>query len=117
MAQKREKLVRYRNRPPRPSARQALPAAFAADIEGRDPEAKKRKQRLQGSFGLQGYDVPDDVWHARTRQLEESTQEVAQLEAREQSLMIEPAAMPAQPQVRATAAASSLAQLWQHSVV
>jgi hypothetical protein len=95
MAQKRE--ARRLEEQAAEAVRRALPAAFVAEIEGRDPEAKKRK-KIEGSFGLQGYDVPDDVWHARTRQLEESTQEVAQLEAPEQPLMIEPTAIPAQQQ-------------------
>lgn len=60
-----------------------------AEIEGRDPEAKKRK-KIEGSFGLQGYEVTDEVWHARTRQLENANQ-AAQLEAPEQPLMIESA--------------------------
>jgi hypothetical protein len=95
MAQKRE--ARRLEEQAAEAVRRALPAAFVAEIEGRDPEAKKRK-KIEGSFGLQGYDVPDDVWHARTRQLEESNQEVAQLEAPEQPLMIEPAAISAQQQ-------------------
>ncbi|KAJ5317868.1 hypothetical protein N7508_002376 [Penicillium antarcticum] len=89
MAQKRE--ARRLEEQAAEAVRRALPAAFVAEIEGRDPEAKKRK-KIEGSFGLQGYDVPDDVWHARTRQLE--TQEALQLEAPEQPLMIEPAAIP-----------------------
>ncbi|OOQ89840.1 Pre-mRNA-splicing factor cwc2 [Penicillium brasilianum] len=69
------------------AVRRALPAAFVAEIEGRDPEAKKRK-KIEGTFGLEGYDVPDDVWHARTRQLED-TPANGQLEAPEQSLLQE----------------------------
>jgi hypothetical protein len=46
------------------AVRRALPAEFVAEIEGRDPEAKKRK-RIEGSMGLQGYEAPDDVWYAR----------------------------------------------------
>jgi hypothetical protein len=69
------------------AVRRALPAAFVAEIEGRDPEAKKRK-KIEGTFGLEGYDVPDDVWHARTRQLED-TPANGQLEAPEQSIMLE----------------------------
>ena len=72
------------------AVRRALPAAFVAEIEGRDPEARKRK-KIEGSFGLDGYDVPDDVWHARTRQLESTTPATGQLEAPEQPLMIESA--------------------------
>jgi hypothetical protein len=69
------------------AVRRALPAAFVAEIEGRNPEAKKRK-KIEGTFGLEGYDVPDDVWHARTRQLED-VPATGQLEAPEQSLMLE----------------------------
>lgn len=69
------------------AVRRALPAAFVAEIEGRDPEAKKRK-KIEGTFGLEGYDVPDDVWHARTRQLEDVPAN-GQLEAPRQSLMLE----------------------------
>lgn len=72
------------------AVRRALPAAFVAEIEGRDPEARKRK-KIEGSFGLEGYDVPDDVWHARTRQLEGPAPAAGQLEAPDQPLMLESA--------------------------
>ncbi|KAK4864303.1 hypothetical protein LT330_009830 [Penicillium expansum] len=94
MAQKRE--ARRLEEQAAEAVRRALPAAFVAEIEGRDPEAKKRK-KIEGTFGLQGYDVPDDVWHARTRQLEDASQ-AAQLEAPEQPLMIESASVSAQQQ-------------------
>ncbi|KAJ5146270.1 uncharacterized protein N7515_000834 [Penicillium bovifimosum] len=94
MAQKRE--ARRIEEQAAEAVRRALPAAFVAEIEGRDPEAKKRK-KIEGSFGLQGYDVPDDVWHARTRQLEDSSQ-AAQLEAPAQPKMIESAPAPVQEQ-------------------
>lgn len=94
MAQKRE--ARRLEEQAAEAVRRALPAAFVAEIEGRDPEAKKRK-KIEGTFGLQGYDVPDDVWHARTRQLEDASQ-AAQLEAPEQPLMIESASVSAQEQ-------------------
>lgn len=44
--------------------RRALPAEFVAEIEGRDPEARKRK-KIEGGFGLEGYEAPDDVYFAR----------------------------------------------------
>ena len=44
--------------------RRALPASYVAELEGRDPEAAKRR-RIEGSFGLNGYEAPDDVWYAR----------------------------------------------------
>lgn len=46
--------------------RKALPAAYVAEIEGRDPDQKKRR-KVEGSFGLQGYDAPDDVWYAKEK--------------------------------------------------
>jgi hypothetical protein len=110
MAQKRE--ARRLEEQAAEAVRRALPAAFVAEIEGRDPEAKKRK-KIEGSFGLQGYDVPDEVWHARTRQLEDTNQ-AAQLEAPEQPLMIEPAAAPVQehqPQSNSIFSSSALSAL------
>jgi len=97
MAQKRE--ARRLEEQAAEAIRRALPEAFVAEIEGRDPEARKRK-KIEGSFGLNGYDVPDDVWHARTRQLEASAS-TQQLEAPEQQQMIEaaqPQPEPAQAQ-------------------
>jgi len=44
--------------------RRALPAEFVAEIEGKDPEARKRR-KLESSYGLEGYEAPDDVHFAR----------------------------------------------------
>jgi len=44
--------------------RRALPAEFVAEIEGRDPEARKRR-KIESSYGLEGYEAPDDVHFAR----------------------------------------------------
>ncbi|KIW09055.1 uncharacterized protein PV09_00004 [Verruconis gallopava] len=44
--------------------RAALPPDYVAQLEGRDPEATKRR-KIEGSFGLEGYEAPDDVWQAR----------------------------------------------------
>lgn len=52
------------------AVRRALPEEFVREIEGRDPEARKRK-RIEGGFGLQGYEAPDAIWYARGRQIEE----------------------------------------------
>ena len=41
--------------------RRALPEAFVREIEGRDPEAKRRRIE-EGSFGLEGYQASDEVW-------------------------------------------------------
>jgi hypothetical protein len=44
--------------------RRALPAEFVAEIEGRDPEARKRR-KIESSYGLEGYQAPDEVHFAR----------------------------------------------------
>ena len=46
------------------AVRRALPAEFVAEIEGRDLDARKRK-KIEGGFGLEGYQAPDDVYYAR----------------------------------------------------
>ncbi|TGZ81769.1 putative cell cycle control protein [Ascodesmis nigricans] len=43
--------------------RAALPAEYVAELEGKDKSALKRR-RIEGSFGLRGYDAPDEVWYA-----------------------------------------------------
>ena len=67
LAQKRE--ARRIEEQAAEAVRRALPEEFVREIEGRDPEATKRK-RIEGGFGLQGYEAPDDVWYARSRQIE-----------------------------------------------
>ncbi|KAK4159030.1 Pre-mRNA-splicing factor CWC2 [Cladorrhinum sp. PSN259] len=44
--------------------RKALPEAFVAEIEGKDPEARKRR-KIESSYGLEGYEAPDEVHFAR----------------------------------------------------
>lgn len=46
------------------AVRRALPEEFVAEIEGRDPEARKRR-KLESSYGLEGYEAPDEVHFAR----------------------------------------------------
>ena len=67
--------------------RRALPASYIAELEGRkwegaDPEEERKRRKIDGSFGLQGYDAPDDVWYAS---------EKSRLEAPEQPKMLESA--------------------------
>lgn len=65
--------------------RRALPASYVAELEGRDPEAAKRR-KIEGSFGLDGYDAPDDVWYAReTAALEQQANEEDNERMREDS--------------------------------
>ena len=68
MAQKRE--ARKIEEQAAEAVRRALPEEFVREIEGRDPEARKRK-RIEGGFGLQGYEAPDAIWYARGRQIED----------------------------------------------
>ena len=67
MAQKRE--ARKIEEQAAEAVRRALPEEFVREIEGRDPDAKRRK-RIEGGFGLEGYEAPDQVWYARSRELE-----------------------------------------------
>lgn len=47
--------------------RKALPAAYVAELEGRDNGEAKKRRKVEGSFGLQGYEAPDDVWYAKEK--------------------------------------------------
>ena len=67
MAQKRE--ARKIEEQAAEAVRRALPEEFVREIEGRDPDAKRRK-RVEGGFGLEGYEAPDQVWYARSKELE-----------------------------------------------
>ena len=64
MAQKRE--ARKIEEQAAEAVRRALPEEFVRELEGRDPDAAKRR-RLEGSFGLEGYVVPDQIWYTRSR--------------------------------------------------
>jgi len=72
------------------AVRRALPAEYVAEIEGRDPEATKRR-KLEGTFGLQGYEAPDDVWYASEKAALEARKNGGLLEAPEEQLSIEQA--------------------------
>ncbi|KAK4621339.1 Pre-mRNA-splicing factor cwc2 [Fulvia fulva] len=65
--------------------RRALPASYVAELEGRryegaDPEEERKRRKIEGSFGLKGYDAPDHVWYAA---------EKARIEGGEQPKMLE----------------------------
>ncbi|KAK3328413.1 hypothetical protein B0T19DRAFT_190134 [Cercophora scortea] len=62
MAQKRE--ARRIEEQAAEAIRRALPAEFIAEIEGKDPEARKRR-KIESSYGLEGYEAPDEVHFAR----------------------------------------------------
>merc|ERR1712230_305781 len=45
--------------------RRALPASYVAELEGRkydghDPEEERKRRKIDGSFGLKGYEAPDE---------------------------------------------------------
>ena len=63
-AQKRE--VRKIEEQAADAIRRALPAEYVAEIEGRGEgweEARKRR-KVEGTFGLAGYEASDEVWYA-----------------------------------------------------
>lgn len=80
-AQKRE--VRKIEEQAAEAIRRALPAEYVAEIEGRGAgweEAKKRR-KIEGSFGLKGYEANDDVWYAAEKARLAAPQEQQLLEA------------------------------------
>ncbi|KAK8002758.1 hypothetical protein PG989_002477 [Apiospora arundinis] len=69
--------------------RRALPAEFVAELEGRDPEARKRR-KIEGSYGLEGYEAPDDIHFARGAQaVNPIGRRGFELEDEQQRLMLE----------------------------
>ncbi|KAL8752813.1 MAG: hypothetical protein Q9199_005480 [Rusavskia elegans] len=70
LAQKRE--ARKIEEQAAEAVRRALPEEFVREIEGRDPDARKRK-RIEGGFGLEGYEAPDEIWYSKSRQIENGT--------------------------------------------
>ncbi|KAF1851064.1 RNA binding protein [Cucurbitaria berberidis CBS 394.84] len=56
--------------------RKALPAAYVAEIEGRDGGEAKKRRKIEGNFGLQGYEAPDDVWFAKEKSEWEAAREI-----------------------------------------
>lgn len=68
--------------------REALPPEYVAELEGRDPEARKRR-KIEGSFGLEGYDAPEEVWFAKEK-AEWIAQQRAEAEASEQMALEAP---------------------------
>jgi len=63
MAQKRE--ARKIEEQAAEAVRRALPEEFVREMEG-DEGARKRR-RVEGSYGLEGYEAPDEVWYAQSR--------------------------------------------------
>ena len=70
--------------------RRALPASYIAELEGRryegaDPEEERKRRKIEGSFGLKGYEAPDDVWYASEKSRLEGGEEVKMLDAPDQN--------------------------------
>ncbi|TKX20096.1 pre-mRNA-splicing factor cwc2 [Elsinoe australis] len=63
--------------------RRALPAEYVAEIEGRGQgweEARKRR-KVEGNFGLEGYQAPDEIWYASEKARAEEQGEGRMIEA------------------------------------
>ena len=69
------------------AVRRALPDEFVKEIEG-DSEARKRK-RIEGTFGLEGYEAPDDVWYARNRALAAENSDSRAIEEGNEQLLVD----------------------------
>lgn len=61
------------------AVRRALPADFVAELEGRETSDMKRRRLAESGFGLEGYEAPDEVWFARSKELEAQKNDQAQL--------------------------------------
>lgn len=71
------------------AVRRALPAEFVAEIEGKDPEARKRR-KIEGTYGLEGYEAPDEIHFARgANAVNPAGRRGYELEQAEQPLMLE----------------------------
>lgn len=71
------------------AVRRALPAEFVAEIEGKDPEARKRR-KIEGTYGLEGYEAPDEIHFARgASAVNPVGRRGYELEQAEQPLMLE----------------------------
>ena len=62
------------------AVRRALPADFVAELEGRETNNMKRRRLEESGFGLEGYEAPDEVWFARSKELEAQKKNQAQIE-------------------------------------
>lgn len=69
------------------AVRRALPADFVAQLEGRETPEMKKRRLVESRFGLEGYEAPDEVWHARSKELEEAKKQ-AQIEGDKDRRMI-----------------------------
>lgn len=94
VAQKRE--VRKIEEQAAEAIRRALPASYVAELEGRkwegaDPEEERKRRKIDGSFGLKGYDAPDHVWYASEKARIEAGAQQGQLEGAQERMLLEEA--------------------------
>ena len=75
------------------AVRKALPADFVAELEGRETPEMRQRRRIESGFGLEGYEAPDEVWFARSKELEAARKEPTSIEAPQEQGMIEAAEM------------------------
>ncbi|KXL49692.1 hypothetical protein M433DRAFT_35361, partial [Acidomyces richmondensis BFW] len=66
--------------------RRALPASYVAELEGRryegaDPEEERKRRKIEGSFGLKGYEAPDNIWYASEKARLEGGEQLKMLDA------------------------------------
>lgn len=73
------------------AVRRALPADFVAELEGRETGDMKRRRLAESGFGLEGYEAPDEVWFARSKELEAQRNSEAQVEEAGEARLIEAA--------------------------
>jgi hypothetical protein len=80
-AQKRE--VRKIEEQAAEAIRRALPAEYVAEIEGRGEgwEDARKRRKIEGTFGLAGYEASDQVWYASEKARLGAPQESYLLEA------------------------------------
>jgi Torus domain/RNA recognition motif. (a.k.a. RRM, RBD, or RNP domain) len=105
------------------AVRRALPADFVAELEGRETPDMKRRRLAESGFGLEGYEAPDEVWHARSKELEGARKQ-EQIGGVDEGMMIEnaPVPDPLQHEMAATEngngifSGSTLAKLKNHTV-
>jgi Torus domain/RNA recognition motif. (a.k.a. RRM, RBD, or RNP domain) len=71
------------------AVRRALPADFVAELEGRETGDMKRRRLVESGFGLEGYEAPDEVWLARSKELEAQKNGQPKLETPEEVRLIE----------------------------
>ena len=71
------------------AVRRALPDDFVRELEGHDPEAKKRK-KIESGFGLTGYEAPDDIYYAQTKAFEKQPSGFPALDPAHDRKLIEP---------------------------